>query len=161
MAADSTWKPATIKGGDCQFLSPAQPVVSKSIVNGQQSLFYTADSDVGRFVVGLTPFAPQIEPAMRRMILSQPGGQGIKHLLEATVSAFAKGGNAKVAATTFGVDRGLPAEFAVLKNSNLLLNMRVYVHPRRVYMFIASADDDNSLKFFNSVKIPSVLAPAK
>ena len=160
-AADSVWKPVSIRGGECQCLVPTQPVPSKSVINGQQSMFYTSDAEQGRFVIGLTPLPSQIEPTMRRMILAKPGGDGIKHLLEATVSAFAKGGNAKVVATTFGVDRGLPAEFAVLKNASLLLNMRVYLNPKRVYMFIAASDDDNSLKFFNSVKIPGVLSPGK
>gem|GEM_PF-4691582 len=160
-AARADWKSASFKPADCTWQVPSQPTPSKSVINGQQSLFYTSDSAEGRFVVGFTPFAPQIEPQMRRMILSKPGGDGIKHLLDATVAAFAKGGGAKVLSTKYGLDRGLPAEFAVLKNQQTLLNMRVYIHPRRVYMFIAGAGDDKALKFFDSVQIPGVIGPSK
>ena len=151
---EQRWTIFHIKKAELAFAMPEKPTGQMSPLNGQQSYFYTCDAHQGRFVAGYTPIAPTFQETMRRGIATDPSSTGIMHLLDSTVAAFAKGGQAKVAGISFGMDHDLPAEFATLKNEHTTLKMRVYVCSKRLYIFVASTDADSATRFFESIDIP-------
>lgn len=148
------WTIYRIKKAELAFCMPVKPTGAPAQLNGQQSFFYTCDSPEGRFVAGYTPIPPTFQQTMKRGIAADPGSSGIMHLLDSTVAAFAKGGNAKVSGMSFGMDHELPAEFATLKNDHTTLKMRVYLCSKRLYIFVASTDRDSASRFFSSIQIP-------
>ncbi|HWD37935.1 MAG TPA: hypothetical protein VG944_03750 [Fimbriimonas sp.] len=160
-ASDADWHSYKINAAEVTFLAPSKPSVQQATLNGAPSTLYTSDSPAGRFVVGYTPFPASSQPAMKKILTSDPGSPGIKHLIESTVAAFAKAGKAKIGHAEFGLDKGLPTEFATLSNSRVTLNLRVYVSSKRVYVFVAAGDDEAVSKFFQSIKVPSEVAQPK
>jgi hypothetical protein len=155
--ADSSdrWTPIHIKSAELHIEMPKTPVPSSTDLNFQKSYFYTCDAPQGRFVVGFTPIPPEQQSMMHRGIAADPGSKGILTLLSSTVAAFAKGGKARVYGENVGIDKGLPAEFATLKNGSVTLKMRVYLSSRRLYVFVAASDPDSADRFFNSARMPS------
>ncbi len=152
---DPGWQIYDVKKAELAFQMPRKPVGSEAELNGQRSFFYTCDAPQGRFVAGYTPIAASFQASMKRGIAADPGSTGIMQLLDSTIAAFAKGGKAKVSGINFGMDHGLPADFATLKNDKVTLKVRVYVCSRRLYIFVAGAGADSSKRFFSSIKIPT------
>jgi hypothetical protein len=148
------WTIFRIKNAELAFSMPDKPTGSSSLLNNQQSYFYTCDAPQGRFVAGYTPIAPTFQETMKRGIATDPSSPGIMHLLDSTVASFAKGGQAKVAGMSFGMDHELPAEFATLKNDHTTLKMRVYLCSKRLYIFCAATDATSASRFFESIEIP-------
>ncbi len=136
------------------FKMPSKPTMKQSLFQNAPTTFYMTDSPVGRFVAGFIKFPDSVQPAMRKQIRTDPGSAAIKSLLQATVADFAKGGKAKIVDPQFGVDQGLPTEFATLSSPKASLRMRVYIGAKATYVFITSATAENAFKYFDSITLP-------
>jgi hypothetical protein len=152
---DPKWQVFDVRKAELSFSMPATPVGSQADLNGQRSFFYTCDAPQGRFVAGYTPIAASFQQTMKRGIAADPGSTGIMRLLDSTIASFAQGGKAKISGVNFGMDHGLPAEFATLKNAHATLKVRVYLCSKRLYIFVAGTDSDSASRFFDSIKIPA------
>jgi hypothetical protein len=152
------WPSFGLKSAEMHLQMPSKPVPSITDMNSQKCYVYTCDSLEGRFVAAYTPIPEGEQGMILREITSDPGSKGIRAVMSATVASFAKGGKAKIVEENAGVDKGLPADFATLKHGDITLRMRVYFCSKRLYVFAAASDQEDSARFFESIKIPAELS---
>jgi hypothetical protein len=148
------WPGFKVDPVEMAFRMPSKPEMRNVLFMNAQTVFYTCDSQDGRFIAGYTKFPAELEATMRKQIQNNPSAPSIRSLLASTVAAFAKGGKATIVQPQFGIDKGLPTEFAMLNNGKINLRVRVYMGAKATYMFVSSGDIAASEHYFSTVKLP-------
>ncbi len=136
------------------FKMPAKPEMKQSMFKNAPTTFYTNNSVDGLFVAGFIKFPDAIQPTMQKQIRTDPGSAALHGLLTATVAEFAKGGKAKIVDPQFGLDQGLPVEFATLSTPKASMRIRVYIGAKATYVFMVRASDEKTGRYFDSIVLP-------
>jgi hypothetical protein len=115
---------------------------------------YTSGSGNREFKAAYLIFPPGAQVEIRSLLRTAPGSDEVKKGIQDMLSGFAEVQNAKLKNIKFGMDLGLPTEFAEVTSPKIRIQVRGYLSSTGYYLFSSSADSARTLAFFNSIKLP-------